>query len=249
MKPDSGAGHRDIQGLLPWWANGTLDLADRRRVEAHLEHCTACQREAVLLTRLEEALDEAAAVGLVEAPHAPSGRSYRPALPWLGWAAAAVLALALGLETGVVPGLGNGEGPALDDTPVTATGSTGVIPTYRLDAVRRSSADTVVIPADAGTDFQLLLHVDLGPGAFPLELALEDSEHHTVLRQTEIGSLYEGRFLFIHCAASDVPPGRYLALLRGHGPEAPAEPLRYSFRVVAPARAPHGKSGEGREGP
>jgi hypothetical protein len=227
MTPDPDTGHREIRELLPWWANGTLDPDRVRRVEAHLERCPACRRDAMLLTELEAALEDAPPARRPEAPPEPApetGRA-RPVLPWLGWAAAAVLALALGLR----PGVDRETDPGMR--------STRVVPTYRLDAVRRSSSEPMIIPGTAGAeagDFQLVLHVDLGPGALPLELLLEDAEGRTVLREPHIERLYEGRFLFVHCAASEVPPGHYVAVLRGMGPEAPEEPLRYSFRVVAP---------------
>jgi len=46
--------HQDIQALLNDYVDGTLGEAERRRVEAHLESCTACRREIVSLRRLLE---------------------------------------------------------------------------------------------------------------------------------------------------------------------------------------------------
>jgi hypothetical protein len=239
MTPDSGQQHDDIQGLLPWWANGTLGPEEVRRVEAHLEECSTCRQDVELLMELQETLEEAPAVRRPAPEHAPDPAPRRTFLPWMGWAAAAVLALALGVQTG------------LDRDP--SARSTGVVPTYRLDAVRRSSADTVTIPEGlaaspgnapgkpgVGGGFQLLLHVDLGPAALPLELEIRNHAGRTVLRQTGIDDLYEGRFLFIHCTPSEVPPGRYLVVLRGTGPGAPEEPLRYSFQVAEPTEAEGG---------
>lgn len=37
--------HREIEELLPWYANGALDPAERARVEQHLEHCPACRAD------------------------------------------------------------------------------------------------------------------------------------------------------------------------------------------------------------
>lgn len=230
MNPANEVGHQEVQGLLPWWANGTLSPEESRRVEAHLERCPACQREALLLTELEEALESLPPAGRDEAweTAATMALPKRTVLPWLGWAAAAVLALALGLETGV--------GRDVDGPPSPRASQqepTRVLPTYRLDAVRRSSADTVVIPEGEGAgEIQLLLHVDLGPGALPLDLTLEDADGRTVLREADIRSLYDHRFLFLRCTSEEVPPGRYQVVLRGRGPQAPAEALRYSFRVV-----------------
>ncbi len=241
MTPDTESGHREIQELLPWWANGTLRPEESRLVEAHLERCATCRREALLLTELDQALEAAPGEETVEPDRAddpattavvahrprPPRRSKRSILPWLGWAAAAVLALALGLETGLHRSLESGPD----------AGPTRIVPTYRLDAVRRSSVDTVTIPRGSASratteEFQLLLHVDLGPGALPLDLVLQDSRGRTVFREPGIESLYDGRFLFLRCTTSEVPPGRYQVLLQGRGPDALEEPLRYSFRVV-----------------
>jgi len=253
MTPEPATGHHKIQGLLPWWANGTLGSEESRRVEAHLEHCPACQREALLLTDLQETLEEAPPVSRAGTSGAPAaGRPPRGrVLPWLGWAAAAVLAVVLGLQPRIEQATDSGPAPGT----VRGLGSTRVVPTYRLDAVRRSSSDTVIIPTapagegngapEAAAELQLLLHVDLGPGALPLDLVLEDAEGRVVLREPGIRSLYDGRFLFIRCATSEVPPGRYQVLLRGRGPGAPEEPVRYSFRVV---EAAEGGDVEGPEG-
>lgn len=37
--------HRDVERLLPWYANGTLDDEDAQRVAAHLGDCAACRAE------------------------------------------------------------------------------------------------------------------------------------------------------------------------------------------------------------
>ncbi len=37
--------HREIEELLPWYANGTLTLAEKATVERHLDHCSTCQIE------------------------------------------------------------------------------------------------------------------------------------------------------------------------------------------------------------
>ena len=40
-----GHAHRDVERLLPWYANATLDDEDIVLVEAHLEHCEPCRAE------------------------------------------------------------------------------------------------------------------------------------------------------------------------------------------------------------
>lgn len=42
--------------LLPWYANGTLNEADRRRVDQHLTGCSTCRAELADLTGLKSAL-------------------------------------------------------------------------------------------------------------------------------------------------------------------------------------------------
>lgn len=37
--------HGEIEALLPWYANGSLEDAERRRVSDHLEQCAACREE------------------------------------------------------------------------------------------------------------------------------------------------------------------------------------------------------------
>lgn len=37
--------HDDIDRMLPWYANGTLDGADRKAVEDHLTQCAQCREE------------------------------------------------------------------------------------------------------------------------------------------------------------------------------------------------------------
>lgn len=40
------ASHEEVQPLLPWYANGTLDEAEQAWVEDHLTHCEECRAEA-----------------------------------------------------------------------------------------------------------------------------------------------------------------------------------------------------------
>ena len=53
-----GDGHREIQALLPWYLNETLDPAEAGRVRAHLAQCPECQAELRDETRLAAALTE-----------------------------------------------------------------------------------------------------------------------------------------------------------------------------------------------
>jgi anti-sigma factor RsiW len=51
--------HREAAALLPWFVNGTLPEADRRRVEDHLSRCALCSEayagERALFARMREA--------------------------------------------------------------------------------------------------------------------------------------------------------------------------------------------------
>lgn len=46
--------HRQAEDLLPWYATGRLDSADRSLVEAHLLTCARCQRQLAIERRLVE---------------------------------------------------------------------------------------------------------------------------------------------------------------------------------------------------
>jgi anti-sigma factor RsiW len=48
--------HAEASALLAWYANGTLEPAERARVERHLRECVACSREAGQLRRLDALL-------------------------------------------------------------------------------------------------------------------------------------------------------------------------------------------------
>lgn len=94
--PLFGDPHRETQMLLPWYVTGRLDAADLALVEAHLETCEACRAELELERRLAA---EVAALPS-EAIAGPGARArlryplrWRRAVPWIGWAAAAALAI------------------------------------------------------------------------------------------------------------------------------------------------------------
>jgi anti-sigma factor RsiW len=56
MTPDTL--HREVDELLPWFANGTLEGEERARVERHLTECNACRSEMALLQDVGEAAAE-----------------------------------------------------------------------------------------------------------------------------------------------------------------------------------------------
>jgi predicted anti-sigma-YlaC factor YlaD len=108
--------HRNIRQLLPWFVTGKLEVLERERVQAHLEHCAECREE--LATESNLARHMAQQAPAVDAPdverglrlisrsldadlpaRAPRGRSgwLKAAAPWLGWAVAAQCLLLLGV--------------------------------------------------------------------------------------------------------------------------------------------------------
>jgi hypothetical protein len=50
-----GERHRAVEQLLPWYANGTLDQAERAEVEAHVRECARCQGDVRWQQRLQAA--------------------------------------------------------------------------------------------------------------------------------------------------------------------------------------------------
>lgn len=94
--PLFGDPHRDTQMLLPWYASGRLDEADRALVEAHLETCEECRAELKLERRLAAELASIpleALPGIKATPARASRPRWRSTAPWIGWAAAAALAI------------------------------------------------------------------------------------------------------------------------------------------------------------
>ncbi|HET6804043.1 MAG TPA: zf-HC2 domain-containing protein [Frateuria sp.] len=99
-----GSAHADVDRLLPWLVNGTLQGEELERVRAHLAGCAACQREEAWLRSLQEACrtEDAATAPSRRAVH----RRGRPAIhhalrrrAWQHWVIAvqAVLVLVLGV--------------------------------------------------------------------------------------------------------------------------------------------------------
>jgi anti-sigma factor RsiW len=105
--------HRQAELLLPWYTNGTLDAAQRARVEAHLLQCPRCQADVAFQAKLRDV------AGSVAAPTGDAARGWaalrerldpkppvvRRAGPrrrwrWTGW-----WPLAFGVQAAVILGL------------------------------------------------------------------------------------------------------------------------------------------------
>ncbi|MBS0515952.1 MAG: zf-HC2 domain-containing protein [Proteobacteria bacterium] len=120
--------HGEVRELLPWFVAGTLDGAESRLVDAHLQACAACRGELEWERQLRAAnnvalpgrdVDRAFAALRVRLPapaptpaRAPASASWRERLsawreqmlprPWLGWALAAQTLAIAGLAVVLV---------------------------------------------------------------------------------------------------------------------------------------------------
>jgi hypothetical protein len=100
--------HRAVQALLPWYANATLDEAERARVDAHLGECARCQADVEFQRHLRASpvasppadVDRGwvALRARLDAP--PAGARLPP--PRAGWLTLRWLPLALGLQAAFV---------------------------------------------------------------------------------------------------------------------------------------------------
>jgi len=110
--------HQESSELIPWYVNGSIGELDRQRVDAHLQTCAVC-REDVLLERhvyrsmaVDAAVEYIPAASLkrlqarLDALDAEASPRDAPALeqrrsrsmPWQGWLAASIAALAVALS-------------------------------------------------------------------------------------------------------------------------------------------------------
>jgi anti-sigma factor RsiW len=134
--------HQQVQELLPWYVNGTLDDADRAQVEAHLADCAECRAELaherplareVAAMPVGVAHDWAAMRARIDAAPAPTRLA--PPVPFVrrkvpvSWmlatplAAAAAFAFAVMLVPGQQPGAPGVTYRALGSAPVAQTGN------------------------------------------------------------------------------------------------------------------------------
>jgi len=69
LTPPEARDCKSIEDLLAWYANGTLGVADRAVVEAHVEGCTACRTTLALERRIVENM-RAPRDNVEQSPHA-----------------------------------------------------------------------------------------------------------------------------------------------------------------------------------
>ena len=108
--------HQEISALIPWYVNDTLADTERQRVDAHVGSCAVCREDFALhkrileginaqpaldympvasLKRLQARLDVAQAQAAT-APLPPIEPS-RSDVPWRGWMAASIAAMAVAI--------------------------------------------------------------------------------------------------------------------------------------------------------
>lgn len=96
-------GHDELVMLLPWYVNGTLDEAERNRVQRHIEECAECRDNAAMLGDVRRAVCNGSPAPLVPSPEKErllaaldhdSRRNGRRNWPWIA-AAATVAAVAI----------------------------------------------------------------------------------------------------------------------------------------------------------
>lgn len=64
-KPFQSQEHDDIQLLLPWYSNGTLDAADHDRVSAHIRSCRECQTDNIVDQEIHEVIRSDTAIPIL----------------------------------------------------------------------------------------------------------------------------------------------------------------------------------------
>jgi hypothetical protein len=121
-RTEHSAEHHEVSALIPWYVNETLDEPARKRVDVHVDACAICRDDLAVqrricegihaqpaldympvasLRRLHARLDALQAGSVpIQAP-APEQQS-RSAMPWRGWMAASVAALAVAVGLVVV---------------------------------------------------------------------------------------------------------------------------------------------------
>jgi hypothetical protein len=112
--------HHEVSALLPWYVNETLGELDRRRADAHLGMCTVCREDLAAQRRICEAIAAQPAIDFMpvaslkrlqarldtlaeSAPTiAPGKEQPTQRLPWRGWMAASVAAMAVAVAVALV---------------------------------------------------------------------------------------------------------------------------------------------------
>ncbi|HET7527669.1 MAG TPA: zf-HC2 domain-containing protein [Burkholderiaceae bacterium] len=155
--PIDGDGHERVQALLPWYASGRLDAAERAAVEAHLAGCARCgadlawehkvlaaqqtldrepgdaERALAQMHRRIAAQQRAVPPGVAQAT--PKASRWQREPGWLRWVLAVQFAINLVLGTWLVWPLAAGTYHALGSAVHPA--SANVVVRFRPDATER----------------------------------------------------------------------------------------------------------------
>lgn len=109
---ENSAEHQDVSALLPWYVNETLGERDRERVDAHVGVCASCREDLDVQRRICAAIEARPALDYMPvaslkrlqarldvqadlAAPAPGRQQTAHRLPWRGWMAASIAALAV----------------------------------------------------------------------------------------------------------------------------------------------------------
>jgi hypothetical protein len=111
---ENSAEHQEVSALIPWYVNDTLADPERQRVDAHLASCTVCRDDFAVNKRIFEGIDAQPALDympmaslkrlqarldVAQAQAAPSPvpplEPSRSEVPWRGWMAASIAAMAV----------------------------------------------------------------------------------------------------------------------------------------------------------
>jgi len=110
---EHSAEHQEVSALLPWYVNETLEERDRQRVDTHVGVCASCREDLAAQRRICEAIEAQPALDYMPVAslkrlqarldaQAESGGALAPPkqqsthrLPWRGWMAASIAAMAV----------------------------------------------------------------------------------------------------------------------------------------------------------
>jgi hypothetical protein len=111
---ENSAEHQEVSALIPWYVNDTLADPERQRVDAHVGSCAVCRDDLAVNKRIFEGIDAQPALDympvaslkrlqarldVAQAQAAPSPlpplEPGRNDVPWRGWMAASIAAMAV----------------------------------------------------------------------------------------------------------------------------------------------------------
>jgi hypothetical protein len=110
---ENSAEHHEVSALLPWFVNETLGERDRQRVGAHVDVCASCREDLAAQRRICQAIEAQPAVDYMPVASlkklqarldaqvessptlAPPKEQSTHRMPWRGWMAASLAAMAV----------------------------------------------------------------------------------------------------------------------------------------------------------